>query len=108
MKDELYKLIDAVVSQDDDAAKTHFSAYITAKTSVLVSEAKQGDMFGDDKDDDKETKSKFLVKPTGMGYDKKEHAIAAAKNHPDKDIHVVDTASGETVYSHKGTKKSKK
>lgn len=108
MKEELYKLIDAVVSQDDEAAKTHFSAYVSAKASVLVAEAKQTDMFGDDKDDDKETKSKFLVKPTGMGYDKKEHAIAAAKNHPDKDMHVVDTESGETVYSHKGTKKSKK
>lgn len=108
MKDELYKMIDAVVSQDDEAAKTHFSAYLSAKARALISEAKQTDMFGDGDEDYKNSKSKFLVKPTGMGYDSKDHAIAAAKNHPDKDMYVVDTESGETVYSHKGTKKSKK
>lgn len=106
MKDELYKMIDAVVSQDDSAAAAHFSAYLKDKTSAMISEKDQGDMFGDKHDAD--SKKKFLVKPTGMGYDKEEHAVAAAKNHPDKDVEVLNTESGDVVYSHKSNKKKKK
>lgn len=43
MKQELYKLIDAIVSQDEDAAKEHFGTYLSAKTTSLLSEAEQGD-----------------------------------------------------------------
>lgn len=107
MKEELYKLIDAVVAGDDEAAKIHFSSYATKKTSDLM-EAKQEEMFDDDGDDKKKPKSKFLVKPNGIGFDKKELAVEAAKNHPDKDVEVVDTETDEVVYSHKAKKKSKK
>lgn len=105
MKDELIKMIDAVVSQDEEAAQAHFSSYLRDKTSALIAEKDQGDMFGDTH----KTKSdqRFLVKPTGMGYESKDHAIASAKNHPDKDVEVVDTESDSVVYSHKGKGKKK-
>lgn len=107
MKEELYKLIDAVVAGDDEAAKVHFSNYATKKTSELM-EAEQSDMFDKDDADNKKVKSKFLIKPTGIGFDKKELAVEAAKNHQDKDVEVVDTETDEVVYSHKGKNKSKK
>lgn len=107
MKDELNKMIDAVVAQDEEAARVHFSSYLKDKTSAMIAEKDRGDMFGDGHKS--EASKRFLVKPTGMGYDNKEHAIASAKNHPEKDIEIVDTENDEVVYSHEGKgKKTKK
>lgn len=99
MKDILNKLIDSVVSGDDDAAKKIFSEYASEKTKAMLSEGAQQDMFGDG---EKQKPSKrFLVKPTGVSYADEAHAISAAKNHPDKDVSVLDTETDKIVYSHK-------
>ena len=106
MNSELSKLIDAIISQDEEASRAHFSAYLKDKASAIISEKAQLDMFGSDDKDHAE--KKFLVKPTGMGYDDKEHAIASAQNHLAKDIEIIDTQNKEVVYSHKAKNKKKK
>ena len=41
MKQDLYKLVDSIISNDDDGAKEYFSAYISDKTSSLIRGAEQ-------------------------------------------------------------------
>jgi hypothetical protein len=109
MHSELIKMIDAIVEQDDASASHHFREYVTEKTKRLVAEATQGDMFGQaDTDAEDAPKFKFLVKPVGVGYNDVVLAKAAAKNHMDKDVTVVDTTSGSIVYSHKGNRRKSK
>lgn len=51
MNSELSKMIDAIISQDEEASRAHFSAYLKDKASAIISEKAQLDMFGsDDKD----------------------------------------------------------
>lgn len=102
MKEELYKLVDAVVAGDDETASTAFSAYLTSKTTSLMQE-QQNQLFADPKQD--KPSKRYLVKPTGMSYDDKRHAIESTKNHPGKTMDVIDTETDEVVYSTKKTKK---
>lgn len=105
MKEELYKLIDAVVAGDDTTASAAFSAYLTAKTTSLVQEG-QGELFSDQKQD--KPSHRYLVKPTGLAFDDKQHAIESTKNHPGKVMEIVDTETDEIVYITPTTKKGKK
>lgn len=104
MNTKLTDMIDAMIAGDEDAATAHLKDYLTVRTKEIISEG-QGNLFGEEPE--QETKERFLVKPIGVSYAKKEHAIEAAKNHPKKDVSVVDTETDEVVYSHDGKKKPK-
>lgn len=104
MKSKLHDMLDAMIAGNTEDADAHLKDYFTLKTKELISED-QGKLF--DKEPEQETKERYLVKPTGVSYDKKEHAIEAAKNHPTKKVEVVDTETDEVVYSHDGKKKPK-
>lgn len=106
MKEDLYKLIDAVVAQDDDKAKEHFATYLAAKTTTLLSEATQPNLFGDKDGESTKPSKRFLTKPVGLAFDDLESAKQVAKSHLNKDFTIVDTDTDEVVYSHKkGAKK---
>lgn len=102
LMNDLSKFVDDVISENEDASDT-FRNYLKNKIATLVNE-EQGNLFDDVPQD---STHRYLVTPTGLGFDELEEAKIIADRHYKDKTTVIDTKTKQVVYVGVNTEKKK-